>query len=106
MAWHMAGKTITMLQLMKVLQNKLRGKGDLTTAKSSSVTRKAIKGYLHRLAVSNIDFEELLKLDDAQLWELGNPGAGLNAAQEVVDSRLAALFSYLERYFPTWATRV
>ena len=69
-----------MLELRKILQDKKRGKSDRATARASGVCRKALKGYLDRLAVSNMDFGDLLKLDDAQLWELGKPGAGMDTA--------------------------
>ena len=89
-----------MLELRKILQDKKRGKSDRATARAAGVCRKALKGYLDRLAVSNMDFGELLKLDDAKLWELGKPGAGMDTAVEMVDLRLAALFTYLETALP------
>lgn len=89
-----------MLDLRKILQNKLRGKSDRATARAAGICRKALKGYLDRLGVSGMDFGELLKLDDARLWELGKPGAGVVAAGELADPRLAALLAYLETELP------
>ncbi len=95
-----------MLELRKILQDKKRGKSDRATARAAGVCRKALKGYLDRLALSNMDFGELLKLDDAQLWELGKPGAGMDTAVEVVDCDLQRCLHILKQHFPTWATRV
>jgi transposase len=91
----MAGKTITMLEVRKILQNKLRGKSDRAAAKAAGVSRKALKAYLGRLKAANVDFGELLKLCDAELWELAKSGAGSSGAQ-MFDPRVAELLSYLE----------
>jgi transposase len=91
----MAGKTIDMLEIRKILQNKLRGCGDRATARAVGISRTTLLGYLARLGAANVDFGELLKLGDAELWELARPVAGGDAV-EAADPRLVALFAYLE----------
>ena len=98
MALHMAGTTITMLEIRKILQNKQRGVSDRRAARAVGISRTTLVGYLHRLRASDLDFGELLRLDDAELWELARPEAGDCGAD--ADPRVSALFAYLETALP------
>jgi transposase len=98
MALHMAGTTITMLDIRKILQNKQRGLSDRLTARAVGISRTTLLGYLQRLRASGLDPGELLKLGDAELWELARPVA-LHCAADA-GPRVSALLSYLETALP------
>ena len=87
-----------MLEIRKILQNKQRGVSDRRAARAVGISRTTLVGYLHRLRASDLDFGELLRLDDAELWELARPEAGDCGAD--ADPRVSALLAYLETALP------
>lgn len=93
----MAGKTITMLKIRMILQNKLRGQSDRVTARLAGVSRNTLKGYMDRLRAANADFGELLLLDDGELSEIVYAPC---ATPAVSDPRLAELLSYIGQVLP------
>lgn len=87
-----------MLAIRKILQDKRRGASDRQAAKAAGISRTTLLGYLERLRTSGLDLGELLRLDDAELWELARPPAvdcGAGAAP-----RVSALLAYLEGALP------
>lgn len=63
----MANKTITMLQLRRVLQLKEKGLSNRQIKKQLNLSRKTVDEYVNRLKQTDKSFKELLKLEDESL---------------------------------------
>jgi len=63
----MANKSITMIQIRRILQLHDSGTSILYIAKTQNIHRKTITEYLYKLAATGKSTQELLKLDDQTL---------------------------------------
>jgi transposase len=91
----MANKTITMLQLRRLLQLKEQGYSNRRIAGMTNLSRKTVDDYVNRLKQTGKSTNELLKLDDESLHIL--------AFQEPVSSVLNDKYSDLQNRLPDLA---
>jgi len=90
----MAGTTIIMSKLKHIVRLRSNGVPLQTIAKASGLSRNTVKKYLHLIETRKLEYEDLLKMDDAILDAL------LNDPQPQDDARyhsLASLFGYIEK---------
>jgi len=69
----MANKTLTMLQVRRILQLLLEGKSKRQIARDLSISRNTIDEYQDKYSQSGQSFSELLSLSDHALWEVLQP---------------------------------
>jgi len=69
----MANKTITMLQIRRILQLLYDGKSKRQISKDLSISRNTIDDYESKYLLSGQLLPALLKLSDHALWEALNP---------------------------------
>jgi DNA-binding NarL/FixJ family response regulator len=60
----MSNKPITMLQIRRILQQRLNGKSNREIAKELHISRDAVNEYVKQLTLLDKTTEELLKLND------------------------------------------
>ena len=66
----MANKTITMLQLRRLLQLKEQGFSNRQVKRTLNLSRQTVDDYVNRLKQTDKSFKELLKLDEESLHVL------------------------------------
>ena len=66
----MANKTITMLQLRRLLQLKEQGFSNRQVKRTLNLSRQTVDDYVNRLKQTDKSYKELLKLDDESLQVL------------------------------------
>jgi len=66
----MANKSITMLQIRRIIQLKSQGKSNREIARELHSARKTVNAYVAQIASSEKEARELLQLDDEQLSSL------------------------------------
>ena len=66
----MANKTITMLQIRRILQLKQRGKSNREVARELHISRDAVNSYVKQIFLLEKSIENLLQLDDQELSSL------------------------------------
>lgn len=69
----MANKTLTMLQIRRILQLLQEGRSKREIARVLSISRNTIDDYEDKYFASGQSFESLLLLSDPSLWEALNP---------------------------------
>jgi len=87
----MANKSITMLQIKRVLQLHLSGASKLRISKTLGLHRKTIDVYLERLISSNHSLKDLLQKDDSYLNSI---------VYKIAPPRTDERFISLEKMFP------
>jgi transposase len=73
----MANKTLTMLQVRRILQLLQEGRSKRQIARDLSISRNTIDDYETKYIVSGQSLTTLLSLNDHALWEALNPPEGL-----------------------------
>jgi transposase len=90
----MAGKTINMIQLKQIIRLRSNGVSLQTIAKSVDIARNTVKKYLRLIEAKQLDFKDLLALDDLSLEALLQDPEPQDEARY---QSLCQLFPYFEK---------
>lgn len=66
----MANKSLTMLQIRRIIQLKALGQSNRSIASELHSDRKTVNAYVHQIRKLDKELSDLLKLDDEQLSTL------------------------------------
>jgi transposase len=91
---YMAGQRIGIMELRSLITLKLKGLSNRKVADLLQINRKTIDSYTSRFTALNLSFEELIKLDEADLRDLFIED-GQTEKQRY--EQLSAQFSYFEK---------
>ena len=102
----MANKTITMLQLRKILQLKEQGYSNRRIKGVMNLSRQTVDDYVKRLKQTDKSYKELLKLDSQRtpMANCPNPGQARrvpNSDQNLLWKNLKCRWSKLTKIFTT-----
>jgi len=89
----MAGKPKPMSQIKQLIRLHQQGKEKKFIARALSMSRNTVKLYIHKLAVSNYDLDELLGMEDGALEK-----KFLSGSPAYCDTRFSELQSNLDPY--------
>ncbi len=92
----MAGKTINMIQLKQIIRLRSNGVSLQTIAKSVNIARNTVKKYLRLIEAKQLDFKDLLALDDLSLEALLQDPEPQDEARY---QSLCQLFPHFEKEF-------
>lgn len=86
----MAGQTITMVQLKQIIRLRNNGVALQTIAKAVNIARNTVKKYLRLIEVKQLDFKDLLEMEDM----------ALDALLQDPDSQDVERYQSLSKLFP------
>jgi transposase len=93
----MAGKAIIMSKVKQILRLRSNGVALQTIAKAVGIARNTVKKYLRLIEVKQLDYQDLLSMQDEQLEALLEDPDGSDQARY---ASLASLFPYFEKELP------
>jgi transposase len=91
----MAGKTKTMHQIRKLLQQKLKGWSNRRIHRETGISRITLRSYLNKLNSADCSIEKAIKLDDHELSKLLRLGDEKDTNRGDGRQRLYARFEYM-----------
>lgn len=102
----MANKTITMLQLRRVLQLKEKGLSNRQIKKHLNLSRKTVDEYVNRVKQTGKNYKDLLKLEDEALGLLLFQQPQNTVASEKYNDLQSRLPGYVNELTNSKATRI